>query len=64
MAFLTQEECLKCEQLTTHINSKCSVCADRIKRQQVEKWNALTTDEKLNDLRKRIEILERGEVKF
>jgi hypothetical protein len=36
----------------------------RIEVLELAAWNDLTMDEKLDDLRKRIEVLERGPVKF
>jgi predicted ATP-dependent serine protease len=60
MARVTSNHCRVCENKTTHINGKCSSCFERKERERIASWNSLTTEEKLQDLRKRVEKLERG----
>lgn len=64
MAFVEFKYCEKCVGTTNFINGKCAVCSDREYRQQIAAWQALTTEEKLLDLMKRIERLENRENKF
>lgn len=60
MAFIRDEYCHRCERETQHCNNKCTVCREREYRERTAAWNAQTTDEKLQDIRKRLEALERG----
>ena len=64
MAFVRDEYCGKCEKVTTHTNSKCNNCEAREYREETAKWNAQTTDEKLQDLRRRVEKLEYGPAQY
>jgi ribosomal protein L37E len=64
MALVRDEYCRKCEQITTHTNTKCNVCAEREYRERTAEWNAKTTDEKIQDLRKRMERLEQGPPRY
>ncbi len=64
MAFIQQEFCRYCEQVTQHCNGKCQACAEREARESSAAWNARTTEEKLQDLRRRVESLERGPAKY
>jgi hypothetical protein len=64
MAYVNHEYCRECEQVTHHINQQCTPCAERKRRAEIAAWNALTTEEKLQDLRRRVEILERPEPRY
>jgi len=64
MAFIRYEYCSVCEKETEHINLNCSSCQERERRLFIGQWNALNVDEKIQDLRKRIEKLERGPMRF
>lgn len=58
MALIDYAYCRLCESTTQHINRRCAQCADRDNRQRIAVWNSQTTEEKLQDLRKRVEQLE------
>lgn len=60
MAFIRMEYCNSCEKETQHCNGVCPTCYEKSERIRIAKWNDLMADEKLVDLRKRIEKLERG----
>jgi len=64
MTFIQHKYCPKCERETGHVNSRCSDCVEREYRAHVAAWNAQTTDKKLQDLRKRVEHLERGPARY
>jgi len=64
MAFIRQEYCHKCERETQHCNGKCRDCSAQEYRERTAVWNALTTNEKLQDMRKRLEVLERGPAQY
>jgi hypothetical protein len=64
MAYIRDEYCHRCEKETQHCNHKCTNCAEREYRERTAAWNALTTDEKLQDIRKRLEDLERGPAQY
>ena len=52
--------CTRCCKDTRFANGRCVECTDALKRAQIAAWNALTVDQRLNDLRKRVEKLEAG----
>lgn len=64
MALMGEDYCTTCESTTMFVNRKCSKCSEREHREEVAKWNALTTEEKLQDLRRRVEKLEQGPPRF
>jgi hypothetical protein len=64
MAFMTVKYCADCKKETQHCNGICLVCHERFELERITVWNSLTTDEKLNDIRKRVEKLERGPILY
>ena len=64
MALVQQEYCPKCEKETQHVNRVCVYCGDRERRKKIASWNALTVNEKLQDLRRRVEKLEAGPLRY
>jgi hypothetical protein len=64
MAFINDSYCPRCKKMTSHLNGECSICSDKEERKRIAKWNALTTNKKLSNLRKRVESLERGPIRF
>lgn len=64
MALVRNDYCNHCEKDTQHVNWHCSVCARREERERIALWNALPTDEKLQDLRKRLERIEAGPIRY
>lgn len=64
MAYVNHQYCKTCERETHHINGLCTPCSERKRRKEIAAWNALTTEEKLQDLRRRVEILEQPEPRF
>jgi len=64
MAYIHQKYCHRCEKITTHNHLDCQLCKEKAHREKVAAWNAQTTEEKLQDLRKRVEKLERGPTKY
>lgn len=64
MALIKIEYCSDCEKDTRHINGKCDLCTEHSNKIRVASWNALSTDKKLQDIRRRLEILERGPAQY
>jgi len=58
MAYYQDKYCYRCELSGPHINGYCVRCKDRAHREKMAAWNALTVEEKLLDLHKRIASLE------
>jgi hypothetical protein len=58
MVMAARQWCYECESETLHHNNKCTICAKREKDKARDKWNALTYDEKIEALVKRVERLE------
>ena len=58
MAHVELKYCDSCNEVTNFVNYRCSKCSEREYRQKIAAWQALTTEEKLLDLMKRIERLE------
>jgi hypothetical protein len=59
MAFVRLEYCRRCEKDTQHTDHKCFTCWDRQERERIAIWNVQTVEEKLQDLRRRVEALEK-----
>ena len=64
MAYVEFKICHICGKKTNYMNGNCSICEDRKTKDKIAKWNAQATVTKLNDLRKRVENLERGPIRF
>ena len=58
MAYMRIEYCLRCQKETEHWDNDCSECVKKEQKEATANWNALPIEEKLQDLRKRIEELE------
>lgn len=56
--FINNQHCYECNKVTQHCNNKCSVCDKKEKRKIEAAWKSLSTDQKIEALRKRIEALE------
>lgn len=59
--YIDEQECRKCKKITIHHNDVCANCAGIAKQERIDKWNAMTIDEKLNDLKERVEKLENND---
>ena len=64
MVMARHQWCRKCEAETLHHNNRCTQCMDREKRVARGKWNALTNEEKIEALLKRVEQLEKSPIKY
>lgn len=60
MAYISREYCNKCEKEVQMVNHRCPTCAVRESRQEMAAWQALTVEEKLLDIHKRLLKLEAG----
>ena len=58
MAIRRDEHCDICKKETTHSNGRCAECIIREAEERKAAWHKLSLDDKLEDLRKRIENLE------
>lgn len=64
MVMARHQWCGTCEAETLHHNNKCTKCMEREKRVERAKWNALTNEEKIEVLLKRVEQLEKSPIKY
>ena len=64
MALVMTEYCRECEKETMHTNGKCNICSERAERMRIAEWNAMTVDEKLTDLRRSVEALQRSPARY
>lgn len=64
MALVQDHYCATCKETTQHINNECVVCMGEEKRLKELAWSKKTADEKIEDLRKRIEALEQKPAKY
>lgn len=64
MAYVEQKECKVCQKITYHTNGKCNDCKHRGYLKKVHKWDAMSYDDRLTDLRKRMEELEAGPPRY
>ena len=62
MALIDAKYCPQCEIVTSHINGECSPCKKRFNDIRIAQWDALSVDERLTNLRERMEKLERGSI--
>lgn len=60
MAFIFDCYCNECEQTVRKVNGKCPDCEEKKRRMEMETWKAMTTDEKLLDIHKRLLELEKS----
>ena len=60
MVMAMTQWCQHCERETRHHDCQCTVCAERKRKEYLMAWNAMSVDERLSDLRRRIEQVERG----
>jgi predicted ATP-dependent serine protease len=60
MAYITTQYCNKCEKELNFYNGKCPNCTERKRREEIAAWQALTVEEKLLDIHKRLLKLEAG----
>ena len=63
MVMARHEWCTICDAQTMHHSGECTACAERIRREERAVWLALTPDEKIERLLKRIEDLERSPIR-
>jgi hypothetical protein len=64
MVQVTKRYCRKCEHETIHHNGKCGPCNEREEKARIAAWNAQTVEERIQDLRRRVEELERGPARY
>lgn len=56
--------CRECKKNTPHNYGVCYVCNLKIKENNLTVWNKLSTEEKLQDINRRLNKLECGLVKY
>jgi len=56
--------CPTCKKDTLHENIECVECCKKEKEEKEFAWEMLSNSDKLTDLRKRIEKLERGPTRY
>ena len=64
MVYLHESYCTDCGKLTKFRNSLCNNCEEKKKRIKVATWSVLTGEEKIEELKKRIEQLESKNVRY
>lgn len=64
MAMMNNRWCNICQATTLHNNMECINCKKRKEDERIANWNSQPIDEKLNDLRERLEKLERGPIRY
>ena len=64
MAYITWDYCKDCEETTHHCNGECSQCRERRNRKELAAWQAQTVEEKLLDLHKRLQKLEKEPIRY
>lgn len=59
MAFLNTQYCCTCLKKTTHVNNKCQTCEEQKLLLQETEWNALSLEDKVDTLKRRLDSLAR-----
>lgn len=62
--FFEHKFCEKCDSVTGHYDGKCGKCLDKQSKEKERMWEAQDISTKITDLRKRIEMLERGPARY
>ncbi len=60
MAYLSHEYCSKCNFVTPHCNHKCSICVDNEVKKEKNRWDELSIEEKVEEIKHRLDSLERS----
>ena len=64
MAYVRFEYCEKCGKETHHMNNDgCTICLDKKAKEAERMWEAQDLETKITDLRKRVEFLERPQIR-
>jgi hypothetical protein len=58
MAYIYANHCPVCKQTTEHRNSVCVVCSRRTEEEENKRWNALTLEQRIEELRAKIDLIE------
>lgn len=65
MAYIQEQYCKACDCVRSFINNVCPQCEERKRRTEMAAWQALTSDEKLLDIHRRLLALEnRKEIRY
>jgi hypothetical protein len=64
MALIQIKYCRECATTEPHTNGVCNRCRDREERRRIALWNCQTDEDKMQDLRRRVEALEKGPTKW
>ncbi len=51
MQYPNKRPCMRCGEDTVHINDRCLVCSDRQRKEEDERWAAMSVNEKLDWIR-------------
>jgi predicted amidophosphoribosyltransferase len=62
MARFDFKHCNVCNEKTNHTNGKCDACWKTKEDKRIKDWEAMSVDEKLTNMRERMERMERGTV--
>lgn len=59
MAYVSENWCPLCVRETLHWDNVCRPCYERTRREKAAAWEALTVDEKLRDLKRIVDGLQK-----
>ena len=59
MVCIREEHCDACERVTHHINGRCRLCETKAEKAREALWESKPVNERLIELLKRVEDLER-----
>jgi hypothetical protein len=64
MAWINTQHCRTCGHDTKHNGNTCLPCQERERKAAEDKWMAQTPDEKLLNLHRRLQAIERGPARY
>ena len=64
MATFDELYCKNCGRETNHINGECCACQNKKEELAAKQWDKRSVDDRLSELRKRVERLEGGNLDF
>jgi len=64
MARISRKHCAVCDSDQTFVNGRCGACKKKKTGEEEEKWSAMSVDDRLLDLHRRVKQLEQGPRRF
>lgn len=64
MTRISSSYCAACGEQKTFVNGKCGACKKKKAEEEERRWSALSVDDRLLDLHRRMKALESGPTRY